>query len=234
MASPHIVLVPGFWLGAWAWDEVIPLLEDAGHGVTAITLPGLESPGADRSEVTLEDHVQAIVDAIEDIDGPVVLVLHSGSGFPGYAATDRVPAQVAGVVYVDTGAGVGVMEPEFEGLEYPLPPPDELAENESLDGLTEDHLAEFRTRSIPQPGAALRESVDLTNDARLDIPTTVICTSFSSKDYRDAVEEGYAFVAGLGELRNVTYIDLPTSHWPMWSRPADLADHLDSIARGAG
>ena len=38
-----IILVPGFWLGAWAWDEVATALRDDGHEVTAITLPGLES-----------------------------------------------------------------------------------------------------------------------------------------------------------------------------------------------
>ena len=56
MAAP-IVLVPGFWLGAWAWDEVADVLRVDGHDVTAVTLPGLESPDADRSGITMEDHV---------------------------------------------------------------------------------------------------------------------------------------------------------------------------------
>jgi hypothetical protein len=70
----------------------------------------------------------------------------------------------------------------------------------------------------------------LTNDARLDIPSTVICTAFTSDQYREAVEEGYAFVKGLRELRDVTYVDLPTSHWPMWSRPGDLAAAIAEVA----
>jgi pimeloyl-ACP methyl ester carboxylesterase len=32
-----IVLVPGFWLGAWAWDEVAAALRADGHDVTALT-----------------------------------------------------------------------------------------------------------------------------------------------------------------------------------------------------
>ena len=230
MSKPHIVLVPGFWLGAWAWDEVIPHLEDAGHTVSAVTLPGLESVDTDRSSITMEDHVRAIVDAVESADGPVVLVLHSGSGFPGYAATDRVPERIAATVYVDTGAGVGAMDPDFAGNEYPLPEADQLAENENLDGLTEAHLARFRERAVPQPGGALRDAVLLENDARLDIPSTVICTAFSADEYRDAVAEGYGFVQGLGELNDVTYVELPTSHWPMWSRPDDLADLIAGVA----
>jgi hypothetical protein len=34
-------------------------------------------------------------------------------------------------------------------------------------------------------------------------------------------------------LRNVTYVDLPTSHWPMWSRPKELADIISGIAEAA-
>ena len=49
MNNPPIILVPGFWLGAWAWDEVAADLRAAGHDVTALTLPGLESKDADRS-----------------------------------------------------------------------------------------------------------------------------------------------------------------------------------------
>ncbi|HEX6401453.1 MAG TPA: alpha/beta fold hydrolase, partial [Actinomycetota bacterium] len=61
MTTPPIILVPGFWLGAWAWDEVAGLLRADGHDVTTLTLPGLESPDADRSSISASDHVDAIV-----------------------------------------------------------------------------------------------------------------------------------------------------------------------------
>ena len=32
------------------------------------------------------------------------------------------------------------------------------------------------------------------------------------------------FLAALLDYDDVTYIDLPTGHWPMWSRPAQLAE----------
>jgi pimeloyl-ACP methyl ester carboxylesterase len=70
----------------------------------------------------------------------------------------------------------------------------------------------------------------LRNDGRLDVPTVVICTGFSSERVKAAAEEGYAWLAGLAELRDVTWIDLPTSHWPMWSRPAELATILGDVA----
>lgn len=118
------------------------------------------------------DHVDAIVAAVEAAGRPVVLAVHSGAGAPGHEAVDRVPDAIAMMVYVDTGAATGPMDPGFEGVELPLPAAEVLA-----------------------------------------------------------AEEGYPFLAGLADLRDLTYVDLPTSHWPMWSRPDDLADLLGEIAR---
>src|SRR6266508_3202458 len=152
MTTAPIVLVPGFWLGAWAWDEVAGALRADGHDVTALTLPGLESADADRSAITLSDHVDAMVD-------------------------------------VDSAPGKGALDTEFEGVEKPLPSAEELANEENLDGLSEGQLATFRERAVPEPGGILRESAELTNDARLDIPTTVICTGYTSEQYKEYAKE---------------------------------------------
>ena len=231
MTSAPIVLVPGFWLGAWAWDEVAAALRADGHDVTAVTLPGLESADADRSAITMSDHVDAICEAVRTAGAPVVLAVHSGTGFAGYAASDRVPEQIAAMVYVDSGPGKGAMDAGFTAAEKPLPSREELAEEENLDGLTEEQLETFRRRAVPQPGGILRDAAELTNDARLDVPSTVVCTGYTSEQVRAAVEEGYAWLGGLTELRDVNYVDLPTSHWPMWSRPRELAGIIGDAAK---
>ncbi|MDQ4058680.1 MAG: alpha/beta hydrolase [Actinomycetota bacterium] len=232
MSTTPIVLVPGFWLGAWAWDEVVAALRaDGSDDVTAVTLPGLESVDADRSSITLTDHIDAICEAVTASGRPAVLAVHSGAGAPGYAVTDRIPEQIAAMVYVDTGPAIGALDPDFADAEKPLPSPEELAAEENLDGLSEEQLETFRRRAVPQPAAALREAADLTNEARLGIPSTVVCTGFSSEQYKDAIKEGYSFLAGLAELRDVTYVDLPTSHWPMWSRPRELAKIIGQVAQ---
>ena len=233
MASAPIVLVPGFWLGAWAWDEVADALRADDQEVSALTLPGLESADADRSTVTFSDHVDSICHAVEAAGRPVVLAVHSAAGFPGYAASDRVPELIAAMVYVDTGPGMGAMDADFDGEELALPPLDKLREDENLDGLSDEQLETFRRRAVPQPGRMLREAVELTNDARLDIPSTAICTGYTSEQYKDAVKAGYAFVRGFTELRDVTWVDLPTSHWPMWSRPQELAAIIGDVATSA-
>jgi pimeloyl-ACP methyl ester carboxylesterase len=231
MTTAPIVLVPGFWLGAWAWDEVAAALRADGHDVTALTLPGLESADADRSAITASDHVDAICEAVTAADAPVVLAVHSGSGYTGYAASDRVPERIAAMVYVDSAPGTGAMDPDFDGAEKPMPSLEELAADENLDGLSQEQLETFRRRAVPQPGGVLREAAVLTNDARLDIPSTVICTGYTSEQYQAYVKEGYSFLAGLTELRDVTWVDLPTSHWPMWSRPKELAEIIGDVAK---
>ena len=232
MTTAPIVLVPGFWLGAWAWDEVADALRGDGHDVTALTLPGLESADADRSAITMSDHVDAICEAVTAAGAPVVLAVHSGTGFAGYAASDRMPERVAAMVYVDSAPGTGAMSPNFDGVEMPLPSPEELEADENLDGLSKEQLETFRQRAVPQPGGVLREGAELTNDGRRDIPSTVICTGFPSekvKAYAD--EHNPAWLGGLTELRDVTWVDLPTSHWPMWSRPQELADISSDVAK---
>lgn len=235
MSAAPIVLVPGFWLGGWAWDEVVALLRADGHDVTAITLPGLQSVDSDRSKISLADHVDAICDAVQAAGRPVVLAVHSASGFSGYAASDRMPERIAAMVYVDTAPGKGALDPDFEGDEKPMDWAAVSAE-ENLDGLTEEQLATFRERAVPVPGNLLREAHEFTNDARMDIPSTYIATGYSAEDYRKYAKEHpeWAFLAGVGELRNVTWIDLPTSHWPMWSRPKEVAQIIGDVAKAHG
>jgi pimeloyl-ACP methyl ester carboxylesterase len=123
-----IVLIPGLWLDSSSWDEVVPALEQAGHRTHPLTLPGMESKDADRSKITLRDHVDAVVaviDSFDAADGQVVLVGHSGGGAIAHAAVDARPDRVARVVYVDSaplGDG-GVINDELpaENGEMPLP-----------------------------------------------------------------------------------------------------------------
>jgi pimeloyl-ACP methyl ester carboxylesterase len=213
-AAP-LILVPGFWLGAWAWDEVAGLLRADGLDVTPLTLPGLESKDADRSQVTTEDHVRAIADAVRSVHDrtgrQAVLAVHSGTGFSGYYASDRVPELIARMVYVDTAPGVGAMDPDLEG-DYPIPPLEELRQNENLDGLSDAQLATFYERAVPEPGGILRADVPLTNDARLDIPSTIIATGVSSATYQEWANDGPPWLSGLKDVQDITRDEQPTSH----------------------
>ena len=98
-----IILIPGLWLDGSSWDKVIPTVEAAGHRTHALTLPGMGSNEADRSTISLRDHVDAVVaeiDAVDPADGKVVLVGHSAGAAIAYAAVDVRPDRVARVVAV--------------------------------------------------------------------------------------------------------------------------------------
>jgi pimeloyl-ACP methyl ester carboxylesterase len=225
----EIVLIPGFWLDASSWDGVTPVLERAGHRVRALTLPGLESPDADRAGIGLRDHVDAVVAAVDEADGPVVLVGHSGGGAIAHAVADARPDRVARVVYVDSGplgAGGSINDelPEAGG-EIPLPDWSAFDE-EDLRDLDDELRAAFRARAVPQPAGVARDPQVLSDERRYDVPATVIACEFPSEQLREWIAAGHPYVAELAALRDVEYVDLPTGHWPQFTRPAELADAI--------
>lgn len=231
----HVVLVPGFWLGAWAWDDVVPPLLAAGLVPHPVTLPGLESPSADRGGVTRADHVLAVQELVASLTGPVVLVGHSGGGPVVQQAVDAEPDRVRRVVYVDTGPLVdgAVLNAGLpaSAVDHPLPSwPELAAQGSSTDGIDEAGLERFRRRAVPHPARVASEPIRLTDPRRLEVPATVICTSLPSGRLRELAHPGPPLHTELGELRDLTYVDLPTGHWPMFSRPAELAAE---IARAA-
>lgn len=177
--TTRIVLVPGFWLGQWAWDEVAPELQQRGFDVVALTLPGLEPDRDPALPVTLADQAAAIEAALEVLDD---------------AWSD-------------------------------------LQDQGSFVGLSATQLERFQERAVAQPGGLVSEPVSLINDARHHVPLSVICTAYPASAYQDYAAQGVPFLAALLDYDDVTYADLPTGHWPMWSKPAELAE---LIARAAG
>jgi pimeloyl-ACP methyl ester carboxylesterase len=224
----HIILIPGLWLDGSSWGEVIPLLEEAGHRTHALTLPGMESKDVDRSQVTLRDHVAAVVEVIDSLDpsdGKVVLVGHSGGGAIAHAVVDMRPDRVARVVYVDAGPlGDGeAINDEFPAENGEVPLPDwTLFEDEDLVDLDDELRSAFRDRAIPSPAHVARDRQKLSDERRYDVPITVIACEFPSAMLREWIQQGHPYVQELSKIRDVDYIDLPTGHWPQFTRPDQL------------
>lgn len=233
--SPTVLLIAGHWLGAWAWDETLEHLKTDHSRAVAMTLPGLDADDANRAARTLDDQAAAIRDAIaQHGDNPVMLVAHSGANAPVSLILDRHPELVSRVVWVDSGpvADGSVFAPDFpdELEELPLPSFDVLGQQASLEGLTADILERFRSRAVSEPASVIRQPVELTNDARHGIPTTLVCCSISSEEVMELAQAGHPMFAEVARLEHVDIVDLPTGHWPMWSRPLDLAEVIRSAA----
>jgi pimeloyl-ACP methyl ester carboxylesterase len=222
-----IILVPGLWLDGSSWERVVPVLEQAGHRAHPLTLPGMESREADRSRITLRDHVDAVVAAIDACgsDGRVAVVGHSGGCGIVYAAVDARPDRVARAVYVGgfpTGEG-GTIADEFpvQNGEVPLPDWSDFEEGDLVD-LDDQLRALFRERSIPSPAGVIAEPQRLSDERRYDVPVTVVATEFTSEMLRGWIERGLGPVRELTRIREVEYVDLPTGHWPQFTRPEEL------------
>ena len=227
-----IILIPGFWLDASSWSKVTPALEAAGHTAHPLTLPGLESPEADRSGITLQDHIDAVIQVIDDLGGPVVLVGHSGGGAIAYGAVDARPKQVVRTVYVDSGplGEGGVINDELPVNNGEIPLPEwHVFDDADLTDLTDDLRTMFRSRSLPQPAGVACDPQRLSADeGRWDVPATLIACGVPS-----AVLQQWSAKGELGRIKNVEYVDLPTGHWPQFTRPSDLGDAiLAAVVRG--
>ena len=229
------VLVPGFWLGGWAWRSVADDLRARGHEVHAVTLTGLgERAHLARPEVDLEVHVTDVLNVLryEDLHD-VVLVGHSYAGavvIP--AVADRAPERIAKLVFVDTGPlPDGTAQCEFDepdeqaakaalvathGDGWRLPPPPWAQLGADLDDGT---LAALVERSVPQPWATATQPVSLTG-AWEKLPRLGVLCGFTAEQAR-AMAAAPMFRHMADERWE--YVELPTSHWPMFTRPADLA-----------
>ncbi|MFD0362293.1 alpha/beta fold hydrolase [Nocardia sp. GCM10030253] len=231
----RILLIPGFWLGAWAWDEVADDLRSRGNDVLALTLPGLDPADEDRLEATLEMQAQAVLDAVAEGE-TAVLVSHSGGAAPAYLATDIATERFSRAIYVDTAPlpnGFILNSALDEAVrELALPDWDQMqADGNSLTGLDDSMLARFRERAVSEPAGVAGCPLALSDsDARLAIPTTVICNSITVdlvKQLRDAGEE--PLFTELSRI-DAEYVDLPTGHWPMWSKHKELAELIHTVA----
>lgn len=220
-----IILVPGFWLDASSWSEVTPPLVAAGHRVHPLTLPGLESADAPRAGIGLRSHIDAVVAAVDAVDGPVVLVGHSGGGAIIHGAVDARPDRVARAVYVDSGplGEGGVINDELpaEGDDVPLPPWEGFEDADLVD-LDDGLRAAFRARAIPQPRGVAQDQQRLHDVRRYDVPATVIACEFPSSLLTEWIDASHPYVAELARINDVEFVDLPTGHWPQFTKPAEL------------
>ena len=240
------VLVPGFWLGAQVWQPVADALREQGHVVHAVDLTGmgerahLATPGTD-----LTTHVDDVVRQLEEQDlHDVVLVGHSYGALVTTSAADRVPDRVARLVYVDTGPlPDGTAQADFDGPEaraanervvvtqgegWKLPPPPWAALAADVPEVDDAAVAALVAGSQPQPWRTATQPVALTG-AWQRLPRTGVLCSFGVEQVKEMARHVPLF-AHMVE-GDWTYVELPTWHWPMVSRPAELAEVLGSAGR---
>ena len=227
-----IILIPGLWLDGSTWDPVTAQLEEAGHRVQALTLPGLESATADRSGVTLADHVAAVVAAIDRARGPALLVGHSAASALAFCAVDARPERVARVVYLG-GFPSSDGEPFMQGLEadgdgVPFPGWEKF-EGPDSDDIDEPTKRQLLDRFVPTPVGVVTGRVSLTDERRYDVPATAICPEFSPDDLRASIAAGE--IPELAKTKKLDFVDIDSGHWPQFTQPVRLAEVILATAQ---
>lgn len=117
------VLIHGAWAGGWVWDALTPCLEERGFQVVAPDLPGCGPRLGDPAEASLDHCVADLMRQLQDIDGPLLLVGHSGGGAVATQLAEVIYERVIGVAYLagmmlPTGTGFGEVVAEMLD-EYP-------------------------------------------------------------------------------------------------------------------
>ncbi|MCZ2404662.1 alpha/beta hydrolase [Paenarthrobacter sp. Z7-10] len=197
----------------------------AGHTVHPLTLPGLEAGGAPRAGIGLRDHIDAVLAVMDSLGQPVVLVGHSGGGAIIHGAVDSRPEHVARAIYVDSGplGEGGVINDELpaDGDDVALPPWNDFDDADLVD-LDDEMRRAFRARAVPEPRAVTSDRQHLHDECRFEVPATVIACEFPASQLQEWMRDGHPYVAELGRIRDVEFVDLPTGHWPQFTRPAEL------------
>lgn len=225
-----IILIPGFWLDASSWDDVVPALERAGHRTHALTLPGMESADADRSSITRQQHVDAVTGAIDSVDAAgagagVLLVGHSMGGVLAWAAAAARRDRVAGVVFLASEPGIPEQSESMfpvEGHDVPLPPWD-FFDDEMVADLDDDLRSRIRAGSVPSPLRAVTDGLQFGSDDLRDLPVTMVTAEYDRAQLQEWIDAGEPGTEELARLRNLTWVDLHSGHWPQFSRADDTA-----------
>jgi pimeloyl-ACP methyl ester carboxylesterase len=101
-----------------------------------------------------------------------------------------------------------------------------LFDDEELVDLDDERREALRARSVPEPRGVAYDRFVLTDDRRYDVPATIICCALPSARLREWVAEGSPWVAELAAMQDVEYVDLPTGHWPQFTKPKELAQAI--------
>ncbi|XVV16825.1 alpha/beta fold hydrolase [Actinoplanes sp. CA-131856] len=212
-----IVLVGGLWMDGSAWREVVPELERRGRSAVPVPPAG----------PTLTEQIDAVVAAVDAAPGKAVVVGHSAACTLAWIAADRRPGTVAKVVMIggfpaeDGKAYADFFEIKDGVMPFPGWAPFEGPDAQDLD---EEARKQFEAAAVTVPEGVARGIVRLTDERRFDVPVVLVCPEFSPAQAREWVTGGD--VPELSRVKHLDYVDIDSGHWPMITRPVELAEIL--------
>jgi pimeloyl-ACP methyl ester carboxylesterase len=223
-----ILLIGGLWLEGSAWKDVVPALDALGHRPVPITLPG---QGDGKVAATLDDQVATVLAAVDAAPGKAVVVGHSAAGTLAWLAADARPEKVAKVVMIggfpssDGQLYADFFEVKDGVMAFPGWGPFDGPDSADLDDDAKQRIA---AAAVPVPEGVAKAVVRLTDERRYDVPVVLVCPEFSPADAKAWIDAGE--IPELAKAKHVEFVDIDSGHWPMFTKPAELAQILAAIA----
>lgn len=230
-------LVHGAWHGAWCWEELTPELEALGHRVIAMDLP------CDETAATFETYAAVVVEALAGEATNAVVVGHSLGGLTIPLVATQQP--VAQLVYLCAGVPIpGLSVAEQLAIEPDTRNPgfdfgQEIDEKGRNRWVTEAAARQLLYGDCPERVARAaferlrpQSRTPYGQPCRLDVLPSIPSTYIVCRDDRYMNPERARKVAR--ERLKAELIELPGSHSPMLSRPAELAAVLHTCCLGSG
>lgn len=215
-----IILIGGLWLPRSIWTDVCGELESHEHRPLPVALPGVDDAS---TTATLADQVTAVLAALDDADRPMV-VGHSAACTLAWMIADRRPDTISRVVLVggfpsSEGDAYADFFPTVDGvMAFPGWARFEGADAADLNQADRERIA---AGAVPVPEGVSKGTVRLSDERRFDVPVLLVCPEYSPDQAKAWIDAGD--VPELSQAKKVAFVDIDSGHWPMVSRPAELA-----------
>jgi pimeloyl-ACP methyl ester carboxylesterase len=222
-----IVLITGLWLPSSVWTDVSVELAVLGHRAVAVPLPGAD----DRSpSATLSDQLEAVLAVVDAADRPLV-VGHSAASTLAWLVADRRPESIAGVAMIGgfpsrAGSEYASFFEIVDGvMGFPGWEPFEGPDSADLDAPAREALEAI---AVPVPAGVAEAVVTYTDERRFAVPVTLVCPEYSPAQAKEWLDGGQ--MPELERVAALSYVDVDSGHWPMVTRPTELAQLVHEIA----
>jgi pimeloyl-ACP methyl ester carboxylesterase len=225
--QPNIVLVHGAWADGSCWSAVIERLQADGYNVTAPQFP----------ESSLAADVARLREVLHRQDGPTIVVGHSYGGQIVTALGMDAP-NVAGLVYIaafglDQGESIGAMlgqgpptaalaHLDIDAQGFAWLPEDDFVKHFAADV---DPVKARVMFAVQQPVAAAAFQEVMGVPAWKSLPSWFLV---AMADEAIPPEAERQFAARMG----ATTIEVPSSHVAMVSHPDEVAQLIETAAKG--
>jgi pimeloyl-ACP methyl ester carboxylesterase len=198
-----------------------------GHRPVPLTLPG---QGDGFASATLDDQVAAVLAAVDSAPEKPMVVGHSAASTLAWLAADARPEKVAKVALIggfpspDGEPYADFFELKDGGMPFPGWGPFEGPDSADLD---EEARRSIASAAIPVPEGVAKGVVRLADERRFDVPVVLVCPEFTPTQAQEWIRAGD--VPELAKAKHVDFVDIDSGHWPMVSKPIELARLLGRV-----